>query len=228
MSKDDIFSVLDLGIEDHQISSLKYSGENILNKYCVCGVTTLGRSFLSGLTEIIGLNPVGYFVATIEEITNPVEYANGGDPKTKFIRSIRSEVFVYREITIIMIEKPNLCEREFIEQIFNLVKPEKIYILDSVKKDENLKITFLSNKEEKSINNIIDNISAGFLIMGKFENIEVNVHYLTVNKNGSSSESMKLWADSMKDIFQINSDNMSKHANYIAQIREKNINSIYS
>ena len=237
-----VFSFVDLSEGDHELAFFKYVGDDISNKICFCAVSTSSCSLFSSLTE--DLNPTGYFIITINDIINTIPYANGADPCTKFVRSFRNEVFKIGQVTLVLFENPEICAKESVNAIFDLVKAEQIYVFSSIPKNqfksetEFPKIYYMATKIEEQYEketgrtndneiklpypNKLQNIPAGLLILGEIKNIRVRVYQLVEDSKGPTVESMTLLIDKMKDFIQIDIAKKAQQACHIATIRSSN------
>lgn len=231
-----IFDFVDIGEGDHEIASLAYSGSDIKCKTCIVGVTPSACSILSAITE--NLNPTGFFIITVSDILNPIDYANGAEPHTKFIRAFRNEVFRVNDVTIILFERPNLCSMQSVKSVLEMTDAESVIVLNSILERDFVghvappKLFVLSNQEtDKDVlpfPNTISNISAGLLTLGSVQNIAVTVCHLVEAAAGPTAESMMLWSQYLTGIIPINEEETAKHAHHLAKIRAANLNGVYS
>ncbi|OHT09639.1 hypothetical protein TRFO_21454 [Tritrichomonas foetus] len=232
-----VFSFINLSEGDHEYATFKYVGADISNKICFCAVSPSACSLFSAITE--DLNPVGFFIITINDIINPIDFANGSEPCTKFIRSFRNEVFKIGDVTFILFERPNICTSESVNAVIEMVKPEEIHVFGSISKNEFIgeteapKIYYLSTDQiegdsKLAYPNTIKDVAAGLLIRGLVNRIKVKVLHLVESDHGANVDSMELWAAKIADYIQIDASAKAKHANHIAKIRYVNLNGIYS
>lgn len=229
-----VFSFVDLSEQDHQFSTFKYSGNEIKNNICICAVSPTSLALFSSIVE--DFNPVGFFITTIHDIINPIDYANGNEPSTKFIRSFRNEVYVMNDMTIILYEKPNVCTKEAVNTIFDLVKPEKILVFTSLSNQEFKesieipKLFFLSNFPESNLEQLeklpsphkIEHMPAGLLILGDIYKVNVCVYALVEDLAHPAIESMKLMLSSISNLIQCDTEITAKQALQIATARFAN------
>lgn len=241
MDDEKVFSFVDLSEGDHELAFFKYVGDDITNKICFCAVSTSSCSLFSTLTE--DLNPVGYFIITINDIINTIPYANGADPCTKFVRSFRNEVFKIGQVTLVLFENPEICTKESVNAVFDLIKAEQIYVFSTISKNqfknetEFPKIYYMATKVEEEYEkeigkndnesklpypNRLQNIAAGLLTLGEIKNIKVKVFQLVEDSKGPSAESMTLLMNKMKDFIQIDIPKKAQQACHIASIRSSN------
>lgn len=232
-----IFDFVDIGEGDHEIASLTYSGSDIKCKTCIVGVTPSACSILSAITE--NINPIGFFIITLNDILNPIDYANGADPQTKFIRSFRNEVFRLNDITLILFERPNLCTVQSVNSVLEMTGAETVIVLSSILEGDFVgeivtpKMFILSNQETAEdvrlpFPNKISDIAAGMLTIGSIQKVSVAVCHLIEAPTGPSVESMMLWAQYLTRVIPMNEDETSKHAHHLAKIRAANLNGVYS
>lgn len=232
-----IFDFVDLGEGDHDMATLKYSGSEIKCKTCIVGVTPSACSFLAAITE--NLNPLGFFIITVHDILNPIDYANGSEPQTKFVRSFRNEVFRINDTVLILFERPNLCTLQSVNSVFEMTGAERMLVLNSTTESEFIgevsapKMFILSNQEIATYEklpfpNQISHVAAGLLTVGSTENIAVTVTHLVEPSGGPSVESMMLWSRYLAGIIEIDEEATAQHARHIAKIRAANLNGVYS
>ena len=200
------FNVSDLTSDDHYYESIKYVGGDCKSSICFCGISQAASALISTIVE--DLNPIGYFVITLHDILNPVDYSNGNEPNLIFIRSFRNEVYKNGDITFIKFAESSVMEQQqTAKAIFETVSPKTIFVLDSKKKRtfsdncyENSVYT-LSNREKGSIENSLSSpnqicgLSAGILIYSiPFEKeIECIIEYLCEPDDSLVSFSFTDW-----------------------------------
>ncbi|KAK8885098.1 hypothetical protein M9Y10_044227 [Tritrichomonas musculus] len=234
-----VFSFVDLSEGDHEFATFKYVGDDISNKICFCAVTPSSCSLFSTLTD--ELNPVGFFIITINDIINTIDYANGADPCPKFVRSFRNEVFKIGEVTIVLFENPEICSKESVDAIFDLVKAEQIFVFSTISKNlfktdtESPKLYYIATKKSEEnkrdldsqndnesklpFPNRLENISAGLLILGEIKNIGVRVFQLVEDPKGPTVESMSLLLGKMTKFIHFDIEKKAQQACHIANIR---------
>lgn len=230
-----IFTYTDLSDGDHEITTMKYVGEDAKNSICFVAVSPSACAFFSSITE--DMNPVGFFIVTVHDILNPIEYANGQKPIMKFVRSIRNEVFKIQNLTLVSFEHAELCVHQCVNSVFETINPESIYILHSNTKSEfpcDVEVPYLyflpSETEEQRIpiKNQIKGIAAGLLTIGEIQNVKVQVCQLVEDDIGSSVESMYLWSKFISKHINIDPEMIAKHANLNAKIRAVNQNGVFT
>ena len=240
---DKVFTFVDLTEGDHEFSSMKYVGEDISNKICICSVSNSSSSLLSAITEEI--NPIGFFIINISDIINPIDFANGSEPCLKFVRSFRNEVFKIGEITLIIFEKPNLCAKQSVDTIFEMVKPQEILVLDSIPKssfvgETDFPTTYILpnqifKRETENIEypilpavNKVSGVGAGLLIRGEIENVKARFVQVVEDDKGPSINSLTLLAKEVSKYIQIDINAKTKLAYIISKNRLTNSHGIYS
>ena len=200
------FNVSDLTSDDHCFESIKYVGGDCQSSICFCGISQPASALISTIVE--DLNPIGYFIITINDILNPVDYSNGNEPNLIFIRSFRNEVYKNGDITFVKFSESKIMEQQQTAKIiFEKISPKTIFVLDSQKKrlfvdkcHENI-VYSLSNRmngsKEDSLNspNQICGLSAGILIhsIPYEKEIECIIEYLCEPDDNLSSFSFADW-----------------------------------
>ena len=235
---DRIFDFVDLSVGDHEVATFEYVGTNDIKcKTCVVGVTQLGCSFLGAFTAT--LNPIGVFVVNVNDVVNPLEYANGSDPQHLFIRSFRSEVFRIGDVVLIQFERPQLAVHESVKRVLEMTEAEQVIVLSSMPKEEFVgnveapKLFALSTREEEAIEilpapNSVRNVSAGLLTLGALSNRHVRVLHIVEGEDSTMDQAMKLWMNEMGEFLPItNVDELAHNAALICKRRNLDRTSLY-
>lgn len=127
------FSALDISNEDHIFEQTKYVGKPCQSSVCFLAVSPESSSLISALTE--EMNPVGFFLIDISDISNPVDYANGSDCSLMFLKSFRNEVFKLGDITLVNFTNYRSNHQEYAHLILQTVAPKEIYVFDVLSKE---------------------------------------------------------------------------------------------
>ena len=229
MTTERIFDFVDLSVGDHEVATFKYVGNDLKCKTCLVGVTPLGCSFLGAFTAT--LNPIGVFVVNVNDVLNPLEYANGSNPQCYFIRSFRSEVFRIGDVVLIQLERPHLAVHESVKSVLEMTEAEQVIVLSSVPKKEFAgevaapKLFALSTREEETIEilpapNSVSNVGAGLLTLGALSNRHVRVLHVVEGEDSTMEQAMKLWMNELAEFLPItNIDDLAHNAALIAKRR---------
>ena len=204
-----IFDFVDLSVGDHEVAAVKYIGSDIKCRTCVVGASSGACAFIGEATK--SLNPIGVFVITLHDISNPIEYANGSEPQLSFVRDFRNEVFRIGNSVLIQFEESKLCMHECVNNVIEMTKAEDIIVLTSADREsfigpiEPPKLFALSTIDEETVKllpypNKIENIAAGFLTLGPLHNIRVRVLHLVEDSMNMTSEAVEMWIQELSGI----------------------------
>ena len=143
--KSDVFSAVDITIEDHTYESIKYIGDNCESSICFCAISQSANSLISALTD--EFTPIGYFIITISDILNPIEYSNGDTPSLMFIRSYRNEIYKNGNVSFVCFSESDVKNQsEITKAIYKTINPTSIVVFDSQKKSK-----FIGKSEENTV-----------------------------------------------------------------------------
>jgi hypothetical protein len=186
---------------------------DIKSSTCICATTTSPCSFLAAIVE--GQQPTGYFIVTIHDIMNPIDYANGSEPSTKFIRSYRN--------------RSTFCVFQIVTSIFDLVAPERIIVLGSISKTNFVgetavpRLFLLSaaagDEERLPPPNTIRDVSAAILTIGLARGIPVKVWHVVEDPAGPSVDSMSRLGQVVAAIVPIDLPTVAGHAQHLARVK---------
>ena len=218
------FNVTDLTSDDHIFETIKYVGKDCKSSICYCAISQSASAFISTIVE--DLSPVGYFVLKLNDVLNPVDYANGNEPNMIFIRSVKNEVYKNGELTFVKFVEDNILDqRQVAKLLFDTITPKTLYILDSKKKKsfpynalENTVYT-LSNIETSThahrmqYPNQICGLSASFLVESILHhNVTESIILYLCEPDEMTSLSFAEWARLILD--KIDHERVSNLANW--------------
>jgi hypothetical protein len=232
LSMSALFSFIDLTEDDHEMAMFKYSGPDLKCTTCICATTANSRAFLSSAAN--ELNPVGYFIITIHDISNPIDYANGAEPRTKPIRSVRNEIFQSGPTLLVLLEQPDLCPSDIAHFIFHTVKPELVIALvtipisayrgEGISAPQLFRVSLDDSHEVKlPPPNRITNIGAALLAYGELWKHRVHILEVVEGDSGPTLESLALFTGPLRDYFEESADILAARAFRLAQGRSSHV-----
>jgi hypothetical protein len=227
MSSSAVFSFLDLTECDHEMATCKYVGSDIKSALCICSTTTSTCSLLAALVE--PRQPAGYFIVTIHDIMNPIDYSNGSEPSTKFIRAYRNEVFLHNGVALILLNRSSFCVSPIVASIFALVAPERVVVLDSIPKSQFIGETAVprvfvlgtgpTDGDRLPPPNALRDAAAAILAIGLARRVPVTVWQAVQDAGGPSAESIALLGHVLSDFVAIDVPAVAAHALNLAKAK---------
>jgi hypothetical protein len=216
------FSFIDLDESDHEMATFKYVGPDIKCATCICATSPESCSLLAGLTE--SRNPTGYFIITIHDVMNPIDYANGGEAATKFIRSFRDEIFIIDTFALVLLRQADLCTFQIANSIFDLIQPVTVVALTSTSRESFLGHTDVpklfcvtrGQTEDPRLPppNTVQHSAAALLAIGEVRNIPTTVW--DVVEESTTLESMMLLANCVARLMPIDVGDVAKRGLQLA------------
>ncbi|EAX98654.1 hypothetical protein TVAG_403360 [Trichomonas vaginalis G3] len=208
-----VFTAVDISSEDHSFESIKYIGKDCKSSICLCAVSTESSALFSAITN--ELNPIGFFLADISDISNPIEYANGIEPKLMFLRSFRNEVFKIGDITLVNFSNYAVCHQELAQLLIDTISPKSIYVFNTIsltdtsKNSDDISFTEFTNmknasEEEKyKIPKLVKGISASIITYSFIQQeLQYKVSILETKRKTISQEDFKVWTKIILDIIE--------------------------
>jgi hypothetical protein len=160
---------------------------------------------------------------------NPIDYANGSEPSTKFVRSYRNEAFVANGVTFLLLNRSSFCVFDIVTSIFDLVSPEQVVVLDSVSKGSFVgetsvpKLFLLSaetgDQDRLPVPNSIRDVSAGILAVGLSRGVPVNVWQAVEDQSGPTIEGMSLIGEVVRGFVPIDLPTIAGRALHLAKAK---------
>jgi hypothetical protein len=216
---------MDLDESDHEMATFKYVGPDIKCATCICATSPQSCSLLAALTE--SRNPTGYFIVTIHDIMNPIDYANGSEPATKFIRSFRNEIFIIDTFALVLLRQADLCAFQIATSIFDLIQPVTIVALASASRESFVgrtdvpKLYCVTREQTEDPKlpppNTVRHSAAALLAIGEVRNVPTTVW--DVVEESTTLESMTLLASSVARAMPIDVANVAKRGLELATSR---------
>ena len=226
----------DLSESDRLIGTVLYKGDDASNPVCVCSILSSTCSLIHALVS--GSVAIGHFVITENQLLNPIDYSRGAEPLGQFMRSQRFDVYKIKHYTIITFDESISCTHEVVDEIFRVVNPDSIIVLESIHASLFMKpdlitpqIFCLSNKVEDSnypVPNIVAGISAGLITQSEVKGKHCRVFVVVEDDCGPSIESMKLFQETLNPILPISFNDVSQKAMDLYHLYHNDIGMVYT
>ena len=201
---DKIFDFPGFSQRDRELSTLRYVGNDIKCKICVVAATKSACTLLSHVVN--GYNPIGFFVVGLNEVINPIEYANGESPDLKIINSYRYPVFRIGETILVHLADPNLPPHKPVSLLLDLTAAQEIFILNSSPESEFIgdaiapSLFILSpTTSELPLPNRVTGIAAGMLLLAPLHKANPRVLHLIEPSSGLNRQAMLTWSAPLND-----------------------------
>ncbi|OHT08152.1 hypothetical protein TRFO_23436 [Tritrichomonas foetus] len=221
---------------DKTVTKVKYEGSEIKANHFVLATSPSSFALINSITEKV--KPSGAFVLDIYDLEDSCQYANGDDTPLHHFKTIKNSVYLINDTCLIAFEHIDGCQHEIVKLFYETFKPTNLLILNSMHRSlyhgetDTPALYILSEMESDSpklaLPNIVCGIASGFLSYAKLFNAKCQILQVIEEDYGASASSIRLWAEKLLPILELNVDQVSANAVKKYSLRSNDMGLLYT